>query len=142
MGFVTEVVSGWVEDAAEHVGIDIGETSLSHAKKLAMGGDFGERVLKGSEEDIVEQVFGIDVDAELPPLPEIEPEYGSRMSPAVVRQEGIIELASEEELEKEEILGKTRKNLLSVPLTGGLDVGSTGAALTPGGETTGTGLGI
>ena len=74
----------------------------------------------------------------------IEPEFKSRIIPARFMTESNVDVGVEEDLEEGVVLGKSRKNRLRVPLTGGVDIGSAGvgAGTPPSASTSATGLSV
>lgn len=131
MGVVAKAVTGVIDDV-------LGTDTQGDLEKLTST----DPLLKWGEEEVLsttdEAIFGTSLEELEKPivLPEVEPEYESRETPAILRTESNVEELSEEELEEQAILGKSKKNLLRIPLTGGLETPTAGVG-TPG-DTGGT----
>lgn len=131
MGVVARAVGKFVDDAFEAVGIDTGfESNVSELIQHVPGLSWVDEKLIAP---VDKALLGTTAEELAKPvrLPAVEAQYPSRMNPAVIKTEGTVILEGEESLEEDIILGKSKRNRLRVPLTGGLTTPSAGASLAP-----------
>lgn len=135
MGVVAEALTGAVDDVLGTNTQDWYGDLVEYDPLIGLAEEsvepFDEAIFDTTREDL--QNFQPDLGLSL----ESQIEYQSREMPAVVKRESDVELLTEEELEEQALLGKTKKNRLSVPLTGeGLATPTAGVG-TPGGTPSG-----
>lgn len=123
MGVVAKAVTGVIDEV-------LGTSTQEDFAKLTESDPligFGEKEVLSQTD---EAIFGTSLeDLEKPlvlPPAEADVTYESRESPAILRTESDVELLSEEELEEQALLGKSKKNRLRIPLTGGIDTPTAG----------------
>lgn len=140
MGVVARAVAHYADDIGESLGADLqAEENLTKVNESGVGLQEYER----ASAVVDDAVFGVSVNEIDKPLvlPEVKAKFQSRENPAILKTVGKTEDLSKEELEEQDILGKSKRNRLRVPLTGGVSTTSAGVAA-PAAPGTGTGLKI